>query len=380
MMNLLGYLPASRASRSDQERRTARRAPTRMRVGLALSLVALLLVAVAGCGGGGSSSGGSTGGGGEEKGEEGGGMTHVDIAEAPSALQTLPIGIAESQGFFKKNGLEVSIDTVNGGAAIIAALQSGSVQFASATASPIVAADDQGAGLQMLTSLSTYPEQIVMTTKKAEEVGITESTPVDKKLEALKGMSVAVTELGGGLQYTLNYALSSVGMTGDEVNAVSVTPYSSQINALRANRVDAIAPSSPYGSLAVSEGIGVMVANIWQGEVESLPTTDPFQVLGVQESYAKDNPEVMEEMRKALGEAFEYIRANPKPSSEEAVKLVEGFTLPLMEEVIGKGESFPSGTSISEEQFEKVLKFSEAAEVEVEGATYEKLVVPPGKN
>jgi NitT/TauT family transport system substrate-binding protein len=378
MMNLLGYLSASRASRSNKERETARRPSVRLRVGSALCLTALLLLAVAGCGGGGSSSSGSTGGGGES--EEGGSLTHVDIAEAPSALQTLPIGVAESQGFFKKNGLEVSIKTVNGGAAIIAALQSGSVQFASATASPIVAADDQGAGLQMLSSLSTYPEQIVMSTKKAEEVGITESTPVAKKLEALKGMSVAVTELGGGLQYTLNYALSSVGMTGDEVNAVSVTPYSSQINALRANRVDAIAPSSPYGSLAVSEGIGVMVANIWQGEVESLPTTDPFQVLGVQQSYAESNPETMEEMRAALGEAFEWIRANPKPASEEALTLVEGFTLPLMEEVIGKGESFPNGTSISEEQFEKVLKFSEAAEVDTSGATYEELVVPPGKN
>ena len=96
-------------------------------------------------------------------------------------------------------------------------------------------------------------------------------------------MSVAVTELGGGLQYTLDYALSSVGMSDSDVQTVAVTPYSSQINALRANRVDAIAPSSPYGSLAVSEGIGVMVANIWQGELESLPTTDPFQVLAVQE-------------------------------------------------------------------------------------------------
>jgi sulfonate transport system substrate-binding protein len=379
MMNLLGYLSPSRALRAVRDRPDDGRGSGRLRAGFALSAMALLLLlVVAGCGGGSSSTSASSGGGGGE-GEESGSLTKVDIAEAPSALQTLPIGIAESHGFFEKNGLEVSIKTVNGGAAIVAALQSGSVQFASATASPIVAADDQGAGLSMLTSLSTYPEQIVMSTKKAEEVGISESTPVKQKLEALKGMSVAVTELGGGLQYTLNYALSTVGMSGDEVNAVSVTPYSSQINALRANRVDAIAPSSPYGSLAVSEGIGVMVANIWQGEVESLPTTDPFQVLGVQESYASSNPETMEEMRKALGEAFEFIRENPKEASEEALTLVEGFTLPVMEEVIGKGESFPTTTSISEEQFEKVLKFSEAAEVEVEGATYEKLVVPPGK-
>jgi NitT/TauT family transport system substrate-binding protein len=371
MLNKMGYLPESRALLSACRRHS----PTRLRVGLALSMAALLLLAVAGCGGGGSSSSGSTGGGGEEEAS----LTNVSIAEAPSALQTLPIAIAESHGFFKKNGLEASIKTVNGGAAIVAALQSGSVQFASATASPIVAADDEGAGLQMLSSLSTYPEQIVMSTKKAEEVGITESTPVEQKLEALKGMSVAVTELGGGLQYTLDYALSSVGMSDSDVQTVAVTPYSSQINALRANRVDAIAPSSPYGSLAVSEGIGVMVANIWQGEVPSLPTTDPFQVLAVQESYASGNEEVMEEMRKALAESFAFIRANPKEASEEAVKVVEGFTLPLMEEVIGKGESFPTTTSISEEQFEKVLKFSEAAEVDVSNATYEGLVVAPGK-
>jgi NitT/TauT family transport system substrate-binding protein len=341
--------------------------------GAALPAAAALAIGVAGCGGSDSSdSGGSASASGSGK-----SLTKVVLAEAPSALQTLPLELAESQGFFKQNGLQVKVNTVAGGAAIIAALQSGDVQFASATATPVLAADAQGGSLQMLSSLSTYPEQIVVSTKKAKELGITPSMPLKQRIQKLKGLSVAVTQLGGGLQYTLDYALQYAGMTDKDVKTVSVTPYSAMLNALHANKIDAIAPSSPYGDLAVSKGDGVMVANIWHGEVPTLPNSDPFQVLAVNSKYAKSHPQVMDAMRKSLQQALDYMRANLQPTYTAAVKLVPGFTAPLMQAAIANAGSFPSTATITQDNLTKIVAFSKAAGVNVGNPTYDQAVLPP---
>jgi ABC-type nitrate/sulfonate/bicarbonate transport system substrate-binding protein len=339
-----------------------------MRVGGVLA-VGVLAVTAAGCGsGGGSSSGGGAGA---------GGTTSVTLAEAPSALQTLPIEIAREQGFFKKHGLNVKVSTVAGGAAIIAALQSGAAQFASATATPVLAANKQGGSLQMLSALSTYPEQIVISTKKAKQLGITDATPLKERIQKLKGLSVGVLQLGGGLQYTLDYALQYGGLKPKEVKTATVTPYVAMMNALHAGKIDAIAPSAPYGDLAVQRGDGVMVANIWQGQVPSLPTKDPFQVLAINSKYAKGHPKVMEAMRASLLDAYSYMRANLEQTYAEATKVVPGFTTDLMKQAIGTGESFPSGASISEDQLTQIIAFSKSAGVDVGDPTYAQAVYPP---
>jgi NitT/TauT family transport system substrate-binding protein len=93
------------------------------RHGGAFTLIALLAlvaaVAVAGCGGGSdSTSSGSTEaetGGGETEtgggGAEGGSSIRVALAQAATA--NLPVEIADAEGFFEKQGLEVTVDTPN---------------------------------------------------------------------------------------------------------------------------------------------------------------------------------------------------------------------------------------------------------------------------
>jgi NitT/TauT family transport system substrate-binding protein len=304
-------------------------------------------------------------------------LTTVQLATAPSALQSLPLSLAQSLGYFKKNGLNVPVTIVSSGSAIIAALQSNSIQFASATATPVLAADAQGGSLQMLTSLSTYPEQIVLSTAEAKKLGITAKTPLKQRLQALKGLQVAVTAPGGGLNYTLDYAINYAGLSNSDVSVVGISPYTAELSALHANQIPAIAPSAPWGSVAQADGYGIVIADVWGGGVPTLPTSDPFQVLAVNSSWAKSHKQVVDEMRTAIGEADAYIRANPTKATQAAMKLLPGFKLSTMRTAIGKGDSFPNPKSlvITKAQLAKIVKFSQVAGVDVGNPSYSQVVV-----
>jgi NitT/TauT family transport system substrate-binding protein len=301
-------------------------------------------------------------------------LTTVKLAEAPAALQTLPLALAQSLGYFKQNGLNVAVTTVSSGAAIVAALQSNSVQFASATATPVLAADAQGGSLQMLSSLSTYPEQIVLSTAEAKKLHITAKTPLKQRLRALKGLNVAVTSPGGGLQYTLDYAIHYAGLSNSDVNVVGITPYTAELSALKANQVPAIAPSAPWGALAQADGDGIVIADIWGGQVPTLPSSDPFQVLAVNKSWASTHSAQLAEMRTALQQAYSYIRENPQKATAAARKLVPGFSLALMRAAIGTGTSFPNSPTITRAQLAKIIRFSKAAGVNVGNPSYAQVV------
>jgi NitT/TauT family transport system substrate-binding protein len=304
-------------------------------------------------------------------------LTTVQLATAPSALQSLPLSLAQSLGYFKKNGLKVPVTIVSSGSAIVAALQSNSVQFASATATPVLAADAQGGSLQMLTSLSTYPEQIVLSTAEAQKLGITASTPLKQRLQALKGLQVAVTAPGGGLNYTLDYAINYAGLSNSDVSVVGITPYTAELSALHANQVPAIAPSAPWGSVAQADGYGIVIADIWGGKVPTLPSSDPFQVLAVNSSWASSHKKVVRAMRTALGEADAYIRKYPVKATQAAMKLLPGFKLATMRAAIGNGDAFPNPKSlvITKAQLAKIVSFSNTAGVNVGNPSYSQVVV-----
>jgi ABC-type nitrate/sulfonate/bicarbonate transport system substrate-binding protein len=120
-----------------------------------------------------------------------------------------------------------------------------------------------------------------------------------------------------------------------------------------------------------------MVANIWQGQVPSLPTKDPFQVLAINSKYAKGHPKVMAAMRASLLDAYNYMRANLDQTYAEATKVVPGFTTDLMKQAIGTGDSFPSTASISEDELSQIIAFSKTAGVDIGSPTYAQAVYPP---
>ena len=300
----------------------------------------------------------------------------VSIADTSPGLQLLVPQIAVDQGFFAKHGLAVTLTMVTGDAGSIPALVSGSVNFSIMTSTPALVAEARGGDLQIISPLSTYPEQIVMGKPLATKLGITEQTPLADKVKALKGQTVAVYDVGGGLQYQLEALVSAYGIKPNDVPVVGISPYTSQIVALRRGAIAAIAPAVPFGQVAVADGDGVMIANIWGGEVPSLRDT-PFEVMSVERKWGKAHPQIVEAVRAALGDAMNFLHAHPAAVVALAHKLQPKISVVIQTAAIGTGAGFPTNTAITPRQFKAMQSFAGFSGAKTASVTYEQAVWKP---
>jgi NitT/TauT family transport system substrate-binding protein len=300
----------------------------------------------------------------------------VSIADTSPGLQLIIPQIALKQGFFAKHGLAVTLTMVTGDAGSIPALVSGSVNFSIMTSTPALVAEARGANLQIIAPLSTYPEQIVMGKALAEKLHITDKTPLAEKVKALKGQTVAVYDVGGGLQYQIEALVSSYGMKPSDVPVVGISPYTSQVVALKRGAIAAIAPAVPFGQVAVADGDGVMIADIWGGEVPALRGT-PFEIMSVERKWGKAHPQTVAAVRAALGDAMAFLQTHPDEVVKLAHELQPKISEAIQKAAIGTGAGYPTNTEITPEQFKAMQSFAGFSGAKTQSVTYDQAVWKP---
>ncbi len=294
----------------------------------------------------------------------------VTIANTSTGVQLVLPWIALKKGFYAKHGLDVTIVQVNGDAGSIPALVSGSVRFAIMTATPALVANAKGGNIRIISPLSTYPQQIVMRKALADKLGITAETPLATRLDALRGRNVGVLDVGGGLQYTLEVVLSSNGIDPSTVPVVGIAPYSAELAALQRGAIDVIAPAVPFGQTAVAEGFGVMIANVWGGEVPSVRGT-PFELMSVAEKWGRAHAATVAAMQAALQDAMDYLHANLAGAAGLAHEWQPNIPLAVQIAAVGNGGGYPTGTAITAEQFAAMQSFARLSGAKTAAVTYD---------
>jgi NitT/TauT family transport system ATP-binding protein len=96
----------------------------------------------------------------------------------------------------------------------------------------------------------------------------------------------------------LRYWLATAGVDPDRDLALRVLPPSLMVEALRAGEIDGFTAGAPWNSLAISQGLGEIVAvgaRIWQRGVE--------KVLAFREDWLESNPDPVDRLLVALSRA-----------------------------------------------------------------------------
>ena len=102
--------------------------------------------------------------------------------------------------------------------------------------------------------------------------------------------------------YDLRYWLAGAGVDPDnDVNLVVVPP-PLIAESLKAGRIDGFCVGQPWNSVAVEEGNGVIVAT-----KSELWTRSPEKVLGVRETWAQRNPDLLQDLVRALVAAGRWL-------------------------------------------------------------------------
>lgn len=291
------------------------------------SVLALSLTA---CGGSGDTGGGD----GELR-----PLTIGIIPIAPSAAMQLGV----DEGIFERHGLDVTLETAQGGAAMLPAVSGGSMNIGVGNPLSVILAKDQGLEMQILSGYSSsLPEGEDITGVAAnKDAGI-------GSWADLAGKTVAVNTVNGQGDLTIKEAVSRAGGDPEAVNFVEM-PFQDMPAQLDRGEIDAAWVPEPFLTQLVGGESTELVGYNYQETVPGLDTMVTFS----SQKFVEENPEVVEDYEAAVAEALEFAQQNPERVQETIVSLLN-----MPEEVAGelRLEEFDAGTDREElEQLSELM-------------------------
>lgn len=144
----------------------------------------------------------------------------------------LPATLAESLGFYKDAGLNVTLLDFPGGAKALEALMGGSADVVCGFYDHTIQMAAQGKDLRAFVAMLRYPGLVLV-------------SPSAGRIEDLKGKTVGVSAPGSSTHMFLNYLLVKHGMKPDDVSNASIGMSATAVGAVTHNKVDAAVMTDP---------------------------------------------------------------------------------------------------------------------------------------
>ncbi|MDQ6685797.1 MAG: ABC transporter substrate-binding protein [Pseudomonadota bacterium] len=217
-------------------------------------------------------------------------------------LYYLPLTIAETQGYFKSEGLDVSIADFAGGSRALQALVGGSADVVSGAFEHTITMQVKGQRLRAFVLQGRAP-QIVL--------GINPKTmPAYRVVADLKGKKLGVTAPGSSTQVLANFVLAKAGLKPGDVSIIGVGAGSGAVAAMRSGQIDAISNLDPVITLLSRSGDLKIIADtrlvaeadrIFGGPM-------PAACLYTQQSFIDKNPATVQALANAIVRADRWIQ------------------------------------------------------------------------
>jgi NitT/TauT family transport system substrate-binding protein len=217
-------------------------------------------------------------------------------------LYYLPLTIAEQRGYFKAEGLDVSIVDFAGGARALQALVGGSADVVSGAFEHTVNMQAKGQRLRAFVLQGRAP-QIVL--------GVNPKTmPGYKSVADLKGKKIGVTAPGSSTNVMVNFILAKAGLRPSDVSIIGVGAAQGAAAAMRAGQIDALSNLDPVITLLQRSGdLKVVSDTRIVAEAERVfGGPMPAGCLYAQQSFIDRNPATVQALAHALVRADKWIQ------------------------------------------------------------------------
>jgi NitT/TauT family transport system substrate-binding protein len=218
-------------------------------------------------------------------------------------LYYLPLTIAEQRGYFKAEGLEVSIADFAGGARALQAVVGGSADVVSGAFEHTVNMQHKGQRLRAFVLQGRAP-QIVL--------GVNPKTmPNFKTVADLKGKKVGVTAPGSSTHVMLNFVLAKAGLKPSDVSIIGVGAAQGAVAAMRAGQIDAISNLDPVITLLQRSGDLKIVSDtrVLSESEKVFGGPMPAGCLYAPQSFIDKNPLTTQALANAMVRANKWIQS-----------------------------------------------------------------------
>jgi NitT/TauT family transport system substrate-binding protein len=184
------------------------------------------------------------------------------------SMMFYPLHYGQAKGLFPKEGMDVEVISTNGDGPDVDAVISGSVQFAVSTPNRLFTSFEQGKPLKAAMMLAKRMAiDCAMNKQVADRLGITPQTPLETRLKAMKGLTVAGTRPGAFTYVLLETYGKRVGLVPQkDYQLIGVGGANSMLPALENNQIAVGCTGSPFAELAVSRGKAIRFTNNTGGD------------------------------------------------------------------------------------------------------------------
>lgn len=158
----------------------------------------------------------------------------------------LPLTIAEQLGYFKAEGLDVTIVDFSGGARALQAVVGGSADVVSGAFEHTVNMHFKGQPMRAFVVQGAAPQITLGYNPK--------TMPHYKSVADLKGKKIGVTAPGSSTNVVVNFVLAKAGLKPSDVSIVGVGAGNGAVAAMRAGQVDAMSNLDPVSTLLTRSG------------------------------------------------------------------------------------------------------------------------------
>jgi ABC-type nitrate/sulfonate/bicarbonate transport system substrate-binding protein len=215
-------------------------------------------------------------------------------------VDVAPVYLAIEEGLLEAEGLTVTAEVMQGGAAAIPALQGGDLDIAFGAWPSFLIANQQGI------ALGAVADGVIGTPGFTEFLALPDSG-LEGNPAGMAGKTVALNTLGNVGELALRYVLQEAGVDFSEVTPVEI-PFPEMGAALDGGSVDVIWGPEP-GVTGNKANLGaVTVVDSYVGEMADWPVAGYF----VTAEFAEDNPNTVAAFVRAVEAASQMANDDPE--------------------------------------------------------------------
>ena len=249
----------------------------------------------------------------------------VRVAMPTEGFLYMPLYVAVDAGLMKADGVDANPVQFRGGGAAIAGLASGSVDLCACAIQNAVNASARGAGVKLIgTLVGEYASNVVLRADVAQRLGLTNRTPMQQRLAALKGLKIAASGAGSSTDFLIRYLARRAGLAPErDLTILFMGGGGPILAAFAQGRIDGFVLSSPTSDIALLKYNGMLLIDMSRGEFDDLRGYPSIMVSG-KSAWLKMNPDLARRFLQALARANRMIREQPATAKRAVRKRFAG--------------------------------------------------------
>ncbi|MGI5271093.1 ABC transporter substrate-binding protein [Nonomuraea sp. CA-218870] len=214
-------------------------------------------------------------------------------------VESAPVYVAQSEGYFQEEGLTVEPVAVTGAAAATPQVAAGMLDLAYTDYATLFRANEKGKDFTIVAGLyRSAPEDLAIVVSAKSKI---------RTVRELKRKKIAIPNLGGLGQLTVTAALKRAGLKPRDV-VMAEKPYPEMLRALSTGQFDAALLAEPFVTVGREGGRLRIVADAIPPEFTDLHTAG----MAATAQWVRKHPRTLAAFQRALAKAQHLIASDPR--------------------------------------------------------------------